>query len=269
MKRFIKGILVGIGGVSPGLSGGVMMVIFDLYGQFVESISTFFKNPKKSIKFLFPLVCGVGLGILLFGKIVSFLLSEQPMYTRFTFLGLVLGTLPLFYREVKKKGFKNKYYFIILGAFLIGFFLLSSGTLFSNVNNLNLFQKIILGLVVAASTIIPGIDSAVILSSIGLYEVYLNAVAELDLSVLIPAICGAVLGVLILSMIMNILIKRYYTITYCVIFGLFISIIPSVLDKGFKMGINFETIVSILLMIIGFVVSFYMGKREAKDQSFH
>ena len=110
MKNFIKGIIVGFGGVSPGLSGSVLMVIFGLYEKVVSSIGSIFKKFKENLLFLFPILSGCVVGVLAFSKLIDFLLEKFPMQTRYTFLGLILGTLPLFYKEVRKNGFSKKYY---------------------------------------------------------------------------------------------------------------------------------------------------------------
>ena len=104
MYNFLKGIIVGIGGIAPGLSGSVLLVILGLYQKTINAIGTIFKNFKKNVAFLVPLFLGFGVGVVLFSKIVDFLLENYEMYTRFAFLGLVIGTVPLFYKEVKKEG---------------------------------------------------------------------------------------------------------------------------------------------------------------------
>ena len=108
MYNFLKGIIVGIGGIAPGLSGSVLLVILGLYQKTITAIGTLFKNFKQNLKFLIPLVLGFGVGILIFSKVVDFLLANFEMYTRYAFLGLVIGTIPLFYKEVKKEGFEGK-----------------------------------------------------------------------------------------------------------------------------------------------------------------
>src|SRR5699024_1881884 len=96
MINFLKGIIVGIGGIAPGLSGSVFLVILGLYQKTISAIGTLFKDFKKNVIFLLPLILGFGVGIILFSKVVDFLLANYEMYTRFAFLGLVLGTIPLF-----------------------------------------------------------------------------------------------------------------------------------------------------------------------------
>jgi len=260
MKNFLKSIVVGAGGIAPGFSGSVLLVLFGLYEKTVEAIATIFKNFKKNLLFLIPIFAGFGAGIFLFSKVMDYLLTNFEMYTRFAALGLVAGTLPLFYKEVKKKGFKRKYYIHILIAFLVGFSLfVFNSNLFPVIADPNFSQSIILGFVLAASAVIPGISGAVVLSAIGLYETFVNSVANMTFSILIPAGIGAVTGALILALSMNILLKKYYTVTFAIIFGLFLAIIPNVLNESCYLGFNLESYISIGLVVVGFLITFFLG----------
>ena len=267
MINFLKGIIVGIGGIAPGLSGSVLLVILGLYQKAINAIGTLFKDFKNNVKFLFPLVLGFGVGVIIFSKIVDFLLGNYEMYTRYAFLGLVLGTIPLFYKEVKKEGFKKKYYIYIVIAAILGlsvFFF--NKNLFPAVTNPNLFQSVLLGVAVAGSSIVPGVDSAVILSSLGLYELYVSSLADFNLSILIPAGFGLVIGALVISFIINKLIKRFYTATFSIIFGLFLSIIPNVLNGSCVLGGNANSVISIIICILGFGVSFFLGDIKGNSE---
>lgn len=260
MLNFLKGLIVGMGGIAPGLSGSVLLVIFGLYQKTVNAIGTLFKNFKENIKFLIPLFLGFGIGVIIFSKIVDFFLTNFEMYTRFAFLGLVLGTIPLFYKEVKKEGFKKKYYAFIVISAIIGFSIFYlNPNLFPTITNPNLIQSVFLGVAVAGSSIVPGVDSAVILSSLGLYELYVGSLADFNLAVLIPAGVGLVIGALVISFIMNKLIKRFYTATFSIIFGLFLSIIPNVLNESCVIGFNITTLISFIILIISFGISFFLG----------
>lgn len=260
MINFLKGIIVGIGGIAPGLSGSVLLVIFGLYQDTIKAMGTLFKSFKKNVLFLLPLFLGFGVGIILFSKIIDFFLTDYEVYTRFTFLGLILGTIPLFFKQVKKEGFNKKYYIPIVLSAIIGFsFFFFNKNLFPIIENPNLLQSILLGVAVAGSSIVPGVDSAVILSSLGLYELYVSSLANFNLSILIPAAFGLGIGALVIAFIMNKLIKKHYTITFSIIFGLFLSIIPNILNENCIIGLNTESIISIALLLIGFTVSFYLG----------
>lgn len=267
MLNFLKGIVVGIGGIAPGLSGSVLLVIFGLYQKTIDAIGTLFKKFKENIKFLVPLFAGFGVGVLLFSKVVDFLLETYEMQTRFAFLGLVLGTIPLFYKEVKKEGFNKKYYAYIILAAVAGFALFFfNSNLFQPITEPNLLQSVLLGVAVAGSSIVPGVDSAVILSSLGLYELYVSSLAELNFTVLIPAAFGLGVGALVISFVMSKLIKRFYTATFSIIFGLFLSIIPNVLTANCKLGMNWGSVISIALVFVGFAVSYYLGDIQGNNE---
>ena len=229
LKNFFKGIIAGIGGIAPGLSGSVLLVILGLYERMVNAIGTLFKNFKNNIKFLIPLLLGMVVGVLLFSKIVDFLLETFAFQTRYAFLGLIVGTIPLFYREVRKNGFRKRYYIVIVTAAALGFFLFGFNRhLFPTVTEPNLWQSMLLGVAVAGSSIVPGVDSAAIMSAFGLYELYVHSLAEFNLEILLPAAGGLAVGAVVISMVMKLLIKRAYTGTFSTIFGLFLAVIPTV-----------------------------------------
>ena len=258
--NFLKGVVVGIGGIAPGLSGSVMLIILGLYEKMIRAMGTLFKNFKKNVAFLIPLVLGFGCGVILFSKIVDFMLTHYEFQTRYLFLGLVLGTVPLFYKQVKKRGFNKKFYILIVSFAIVGFSLFSlNKSLFPVVTEPSVFQSVLLGVAVAGSSIIPGVDSAVILSALGLYELYVSSLANLNIGILIPAAVGLIAGAGLISVFMNFLIKKYYTITFSIIFGLFLSIIPKVLNNSCIWDSPIKMLVSVLLVAFGFLISFYFG----------
>lgn len=266
IKHFLKGIIAGVGGIAPGLSGSVLLVIMGLYEKTINALGTLFKHFKKNVKFLLPVCLGMACGVLLFSKIVDFLLANFETPTRFAFLGLVLGTIPLFYRQVRKKGFRNRYYFVMLVAGLAGLMLFGMNrALFPQITDPNFFQKVLLGVAVAGSSIVPGVDSAVIMSSLGLYELYVSSIANLDMRVLLPALIGLVLGAAAISAGMNFLLKKAYTLTFSVIFGLFISIIPNILQDCYKINNLWEGAVAIAFALAGCIVSYYLGDISANN----
>lgn len=267
MINFLKGIIVGLGGVAPGLSGSVLLIIFGLYQKTLEALATLFKDFKKNIQFLLPLLLGMGVGVLLFSKILNYFLTNHEVPTRFAFLGLIVGTVPLFYREVKKEGFSNKYYILISLSALFGFFLFTfNPNNFQQVTNPTLFQSILLGVAVAATAIIPGVDPAVLLSTLGFYEMYVESLASVNLQVLLPMVVGLAIGAVLISFIMTYLLKHFYTISYSIIFGIFLTMIPNMLTENCLLGFNTTSIISIVVMILGFAISYYLGDIEGNNQ---
>ena len=260
MDRFLKGIIVGLGGVAPGLSGSVLLIIFGLYQKTLDALGSIMTSFRKNLRFLLPLVAGMFLGVLLFSKAIDFFLNTYEMPTRFCFLGLILGTLPMVWQEVRKEGFSWKFYPVILLAALAGtWFFTVNPNAFPQVTDPTLLQKLLLGVAVAATAIVPGVDPAVFLSTLGFYEMYVSALANVDLAILIPMVGGLAVGAVLISFTMSLLFKRFYTASFSVIFGIFLSMIPNMLTENCVLGWNTPSAVSILVLILGFLVSWYLG----------
>ena len=265
MKTFLKGIIVGIGGVSPGLSGSVLLIIFGLYQKTLDALGTFFQNTKEKARFLLPLVAGMIIGVLLFSKAIDYFMTNFEMATCFCFLGLILGTLPTVWKELKKEGFAPRYYLYIVAAAALGlWFFRANPNTFPQIDAPNLLQSVLLGVAVAATAIIPGVDPAVFLSTLGLYRAYVSALADLNFAILAPLAVGLALGAVAISFVMSRLFKRFYTATYSMIFGIFLSMIPNMLTENCVLGLDLTSGISILLLIAGFAVSYILGKRENK-----
>lgn len=267
MERFFKGIIVGLGGVAPGLSGSVLLIIFDLYQQTLQALGTLLGNFRKNIRFLLPLVAGMFLGVLLFSKVIDFCLEQFEMPTRFCFLGLILGTLPMVWKEVKKEGFSPGYYgLILLSAGLGMWFFKMNPDVFPQVTEPNLLQCVLLGVAVAATAIIPGVDPAVFLSTLGFYKMYVGALADFRVDILIPMVGGLAVGAVAISFGMSALFRRFYTATYSVIFGIFLTMIPNILSDACVLGWNGASAAAVVLMLAGLALSLYLGDLEENNR---
>lgn len=267
LKYFLKGVVAGIGGVAPGLSGSVLMVLMGIYERTIRSIGTLFTNFKKNIRFLIPLLLGMILGVLLISKAVDYLLKYHEFEARYAFLGLVLGTVPLFFREIKKKGFNPGFYGVMVLSALGGFLLFGlNRNLFPSVDDPTLLQSFLMGVAYGTSAIVPGVDSAVLLSALGFYELYVKSLAEFNLTVLLPMVVGLALGGFAISAVMTFLLKRAYTATFSVLFGLFLSMLPDMLNESCRIQSIYHGIMAILLVTVGTLLSYYLGDVQGNNQ---
>lgn len=266
LKRFLKSIIVGLGAIAPGLSGSVLMVILGLYTKTINAIATLFKDFKKNIIYLMPLGLGIVVGIVIFSNLINYLINNHELPTRLAFFGLLIGTIPLFYKEIKKEeALTSKHYWLILIALSLG---LSFVFLFkTNLNavDLNIFQAFCLGFFGISAMVVPGIDGASLLSALGLYQHWLDLTSlNTSMAVYIPAGLGVVAGGLILSMIINWLLKKHYTVTFSVLFGFFLSIIFSILktENGsfISLGNNLNTYIGLILFVLGLFSSYFFSK---------
>ena len=272
IKSFFKGIIIGIGGIAPGLSGSVLMVIFGLYTKVINAIATLFKDFKKNMAFLLPIGCGLIIGVVCFSRIINYSIEHFEIQTRLAFLGLLIGTIPLFYKEVQKEKKINKHhYLLIFLTFVLGLYFLTFSNNITSSKNLNIFQSFVLGFTGISATIIPGIDGAALLSALGLYGNWLDltSLVHIDLAVYIPAFIGIITGTFTLSILINTLLKKSHTITFSILFGFFLSIIPSILrnDNGnfISLSNDMATYMGIILFIGGILISYLFSKIKKED----
>ena len=99
----LKGIAIGSGAILPGISSGVLCVVFGIYEKLLDSILYFFKDIKNNFKFLFPIILGAVIGILIFSNLLNYLLVAFPVQTKSIFIGLILGTIPSLLKTINSK----------------------------------------------------------------------------------------------------------------------------------------------------------------------
>ncbi|MCM1371015.1 MAG: DUF368 domain-containing protein [Clostridium sp.] len=282
LRTFLGGILIGVANIIPGISGGTMIVLLGIFDKTMNSISDFFKfkidkkRRLEAFKFLVILVIGMGIGLVGFAKILTFLFENFENQTLMCFAGLILFSLPI----VKNKEIKdNKISIIwfILGILVIGALtFLSPSNTNSNItleeliaNNFTLIyilQIFLLGFISGAATIFPGISGSMILLILGWYHIFKGYVANITsfnpqilIGLCIIAI-GVLIGIIVSAKLTSSLLKKYKTNTMSFILGLIlmsaITIIPL---KGYDLV---TTITSIITFIIGAIAITILGKKE-------
>ncbi len=217
----------------------------------------FFNDVKNNFKFLFPIVIGCVIGVILFGNLLRILFANFDMQTKFCFLGVILGGIPSIIRNANsKKGFRLHYLMYTLITFLFTLLLLyiennlySSGSLTTNTTFLYL---VLSGFIMSIGIVVPGISSTVILMILGIYDIYLLAVSTLNFYILIPIGIGLLIGGYIFLKITKYCLDHFHTKTYYAILGFVLGSIP-VLYPGFSF--NFNGVVSIILFLIGLYFS--------------
>lgn len=206
----------------PGISSGVLCVIFGIYENLINSILGFFNNIKENFKFLFPIVSGAIIGIILFGNILKYLFFAYPIQIKFVFIGLILGSIPKLIKEVKEKAnFKPYYLLFTLISLAIAIFLviLEKKISIRSSNEYSFIFLIISGFAMSAGVIVPGVSSTLILMLLGIYESYLFSVSTIYLPFLIPLCIGLFIGAIVFMKITKFLLDKYYAQTFFVIIG--------------------------------------------------
>lgn len=261
---YLKGIAIGAGAILPGISSGVLCVIFGLYEKLINSILNIFKDFKTNFKFLLPIGLGGVTGILLFGKILKYLFNSFPMQTKFAFIGLIIGCIPILFKKANsKKGFRLHYLLFLIIAFAIGSFSILlepflENNLMYEANNGFLFL-IIAGFFMSIGIVVPGVSSSVILMTFGVYHEYLDAISTLNLNILIPLAIGIILGGYLFLKIIKYLLENYFPETFYAIIGFVLGSVL-ILYPGFTF--NITGIISLLCFAVSFIISLQFEKLE-------
>jgi putative membrane protein len=251
---YLKGIAIGAGAILPGISSGVLCVIFGLYEKLINSVLNIFKDFKTNFKFLLPIGLGGVTGILLFGKILKYLFNSFPMQTKFAFIGLIIGCIPILFKKANsKKGFRLHYLLFLIIAFAIG-----SLSILYEANNGFLFL-IIAGFFMSIGIVVPGVSSSVILMTFGVYYEYLDAISTLNLNILIPLAIGIILGGYLFLKIIKYLLENYFPETFYAIIGFVLGSVL-ILYPGFTF--NITGIISLLCFSVSFIISLQFEKLE-------
>ena len=254
--NIIKGIFIGAGAIVPGVSSGVLCVIFGIYEKLLDAVLNFFKDIKQNIKFLFPIALGVGIGVLLFSNILNYLLYEFPIQTKSIFIGLIIGTIPSLIKEGnEKETFKPQNVIYLLIALAIGIItvvLENRMHITTNLDNISIMYLVMCGAIMSVGIVVPGVSSTIILMLLGVYSVYLQSVANLYLPVLIPLGIGLVLGSIIVMKLTKKLLEKYYAQTFYSIIGFTIGSIFVLLPQGMTL---LEIILCVLCIILGVYIS--------------
>lgn len=269
----LKGFVLGIANIIPGVSGGTLAITLGIYESLIGVISHFFSNLKKNISFIIPIGIGAALAIVLGSKIVNYTLDHYKIATTLFFIGLIIGGIPLLYKNVKneKKEVKHIITFLITFCFVIGLTFLKSGNNAVNLDTINLGMMGILfliGCITAATMIVPGISGSFILMLLGFYEPITGTIASItdfsllvhNISVLVPFGIGVLVGFVLIAKLIEYLLKKHEVITYYAILGfIFSSIISLIMGFAGVSTSTSEIIVGALLFILSSITGYKLG----------
>lgn len=284
MKEFIlnilRGIVIGISNVIPGVSGGTMMVSMGIYDRLILVLTHFIKRMKEAVALLVPIAIGMVLAIAIFAKLFSEVFFPRfPLQTNLFFIGLILGGLPVIYRKVKGVSIKLPQ----IVAFLLFFVLVTvlafvgegggadADITLSAGNVLKLFG---VGVIAAATMVIPGVSGSMIMMILGYYNTIINTINEcidalrafdipalLDtFVVLVPFGIGVVVGIVAVAKLIEFMLKKYPAITYWAIIGLIVAspiAILIMMEIG-TIGVV-EILSGVVLLVVGFCISMKIG----------
>lgn len=273
MILMVKGFVLGIANIIPGVSGGTLAITLGIYEQLINTVSHLFTNLKKNLEFIIPIGIGAVISILAMSKIINYSLNNFPIPTTLFFIGLIVGGVPLIYRNVKNKEKKGSYIISFLATFALVMILAfaKTGNNVVSLSNLNIGMIgiiFLVGMIAAATMVIPGISGSFVLMLLGFYKPILNTISNItnfsllthNLTILIPFGIGVLVGIILIAKLIEYLLNKYETLTYYAILGFIISSIIALFIGLGGNSVNLgQIIVGILLFIVGSIVGYKLG----------
>ena len=277
IKNVLKGIVIGLANVIPGVSGGTMMVSMGIYDKLIHCITHLFSELKKSIQFLLPIFIGIGIAVVVVPFGIEFLFAQYPFQTNLLFIGLIIGGLPAVWKKVKGNSVKVGHILSCLVFFALVAGLALVGETEGNAADLSfsLGSVIILfgiGVITSATMVIPGVSGSMVLLLLGYYHPvletitnFIKAVLAFDMNgilagigVLLPFGIGVVAGIFVIAKIIEVIFEKFPLYAYWAIIGLIVSSPVAILLVS---GMGTITIVSILTGIVSLAVGFVIAMK--------
>ena len=281
----IKGFIMGIANIIPGVSGGTLALTLGIYEDFIGAISHFFRNIKKHVSFLLPIFVGILLSVITMSNVISTCFDQYPIPTTLFFMGLVIGGIPMLLKRVKNTKEKKQVssYVIALITFSIVMIMAFSEQIFGSglgnvsFSNMAVFDYVILffvGLISAATMVIPGVSGSLVLMLLGYYLPIIGVLKELtkfenlgpNLLVAFVFGVGVLVGIVAISKVIEYLLEKFEAKTFFGVIGFILaSIIAIPVSVYHEVGaIVFSVpqgILGVLFLAIGIIVGYKLGEK--------
>lgn len=274
-KNIYRGILMGISDLIPGVSGGTIAFILGIYDRLLESISGFFSRDwKKHLGFLVPLGLGVVITLLLFSRVIEYLLAQHYEATQFFFMGLIIGVIPYIMKQAEvKKNFTSRHLIIlvVIGAALGATAFIPTEENLAPITSLTMpvfFLLFFSGWLASMAMLLPGISGSFILLLLGVYSTAINALSSLNIPIALAIGAGVIVGFIVSSKAIRYLLEHFTYVTYAAIIGLIIGSL-FVVFPGFSAD-TATLITSLVTFSLGlvFTLLFSSPKKTAITEEF-
>lgn len=286
IKSILKGMVIGIANIIPGVSGGTMMVSMGIYDKLIHCITHLFSEFKQSVKFLFPIAVGMGIAIIASAFGLEWLFESFPVQANLLFIGLILGSLPILWKNVKGSKIKTGHLIAALAFFALVVGMAAFGGTESaaadlSFNLVNVLKLFVVGVITSATMVIPGVSGSMVLMLLGFYQPVLGAITDfiealtsLDMDgilagmgILVPFGLGVVAGIFAVAKLVEIIFEKFPLYAYWAIIGLVVaSPVAIALMGGFAAlgGMGATMILHLLAgaaaLVAGFAVAMKLGE---------
>jgi len=279
---FVKGLLMGICDIIPGVSGGTVAFITGIYGRLISAIAHVspliirdlirwdleaFKTrlEEMDVIFLIVLAAGIGTAFLLVSRVMLWLLQEYPVQTNGFFFGLILASSVLLFAPLPGR-YPGSFIFLILGIIMgLGVVMLNPAALGHSYPIL-----FITGFIALCAMILPGISGAYITLLMNQYEYMLHAIKTLALPDIGAYLAGGIIGILTFTRLLKYSLKYYHDLIVAILTGLMLGSSKLLFDRATELtqpGLDLvvSVIIGILVVALFQYVQTAMKKRSLKN----
>ncbi|CAJ1182110.1 DUF368 domain-containing protein [Companilactobacillus nantensis] len=271
--RFFKGVIIALGFILPGVSGGVLAAILGIYERLLSFMAHVRQNFKRDFLYFLPIGIGGIVGIGLLSKPLEYLLANYQMIVLWGFAGTIIGTLPTLIRKSTSRTKRDKidiiwFFSMFIGGGLFLFFMSEIlGTIPAN-----FFSFTIAGILIALGVLVPGLSPSNLLIILGLYAPMLKGFKTFDPLVFVPIALGGIISILTFSKAMESLIKHHHSRVYHFILGIVLAstvliLIPNPYSSesiSYQNVTSWDWILSIGFFILGGLLALWMSNLEEK-----
>ena len=286
--KIIKGSLVGMGSILPGISGSMVAAILKIYQNLIDALNDFLKKPIKSILSVWEYIVGVILGFIIGFVFIDLFYDIAPIPITFLFIGFILGAIPSLIKEIKLKSYKWHHYltFFIAILAMIGFIFIKESE--NNPDSLFYYISVFLvGVIYAVALIIPGLSGSTMLMAFGYFQLLINLVDDIakafvtlnfteiasQLPMLILLILGALIGLILVGKLMHYLLHHFKNHFYLAVLGI-VMISPfnilftlqeNTSDNVFQASF-WIYLLGAALFIIGIMITFSLSNKKEEPK---
>lgn len=278
----LKGIVIGIANIIPGVSGGTMMVSMGIYEKIISSVTGLFRHLRESILTLLPYGIGMVIGIVGPAFVIKYLFAHYAFATSMAFIGLIMGGIPIIVGRISGRKFciKNITAFLVMFVFIIGLKLFGgtgSEISLAVINPLLVLELFFVGIIAAATMVIPGVSGSMVLMLLGFYNPVLTTVTDFasalaafdtkvlfhNVGILMPFGIGVVIGIFAVAKLIELLIKKQESMTFSGILGLIIaSPIVVLLEMDLQNGLSLGMVIAgVITFILGCIAAYMLSER--------
>lgn len=262
MIRVVKGVLVGIGFITPGLSGGVLAVVFGIYEPLMRFLAHLREKFVKNFLYFLPVGIGGVVGVVAFSAVVDYAFAHFAAQFTWLFIGFIAGTFPSLFKTSGKQG-RKWWHWVLLVLIGVGTVFFMRGM--ENIRDMQLqpgfLNWVLSGALIGLGVVVPGMSPSNFLIYLGLYQPMASGISSLDFGVIIPLAIGGLLCVLLLAKLISWLFKKFYAVMYHLILGVVVGSTIAIIPAGVS---GWTVAVCAGLFIVGAAVSFALAKLDEK-----